>query len=47
MRLAEASGVDQRETVEALRGVTAATASFLDHRAKAELDRLLMALDAA
>jgi hypothetical protein len=46
IRLIEASAADRRSTAVALRTVSAAAASFLDTRARSELDRLANALEA-
>jgi hypothetical protein len=46
-RLVDASGGEPRGAAEALRAVAAATGTFLDTRARSELDRLVAALESA
>jgi hypothetical protein len=46
-KLVDATATDQRATATAFRAATAATATFLDPRARSELDQLLSALEAA
>lgn len=46
-KLVDSTGTDQRATATAFRAAAAATATFLDPRARSELDQLLSALEAA
>jgi hypothetical protein len=46
-KLVDATGADATGTANALRAVAAATAAFLDPRARSELDRLVTTLEAA
>ena len=46
IRLVDASATDSRSVATALRTVTSVTATFLDSRARLELDRLVATFDA-